>query len=271
MVYFFICSSLLIVYEGNGGMPYLNVSKQSCCSTSPMFCVSDCTQESDNSRDVPCCYDADTSNSSLDLSHDDVSQDSHHRGFGEAAARGAKSGNFFPISEETMFLDDAPSMQNIAGSSPLVDSWVMYSNSSSDEYSLSGQYQGACSNDDGSDFEMDSPHKNKTSRSCASLQFEDLMLEDEDDEEIARVSRKSVPKRLRVKDPLFHPSSSSRSRSPTPIQVDVRMIDFAHTSFIRKSSDPATTCTTVHHGPDGGFLTGLDSLKRLLLQIVEEA
>lgn len=236
-----------------------------------MFCVSDCTQESDNSRDVPCGYDADTSNSSLDLSQDDMSQDYHHRGFGEAAARGAKSGNFFPISEETMFLDDPSTLPNISTSSPIsMESWVMYSNSSSDECSLSGQYQGICSNDDGSDFELDSPHKNKTSRSCNSLHFEDLELEDEDDEELTSVSQKSLPKRFRAKDTRLCPSSS-RSRSPNPIQVDVRMIDFAHTSFLTKSNDSTASSTTVHQGPDGGFLTGLDSLKRLLHEILEEA
>lgn len=77
---------------------------------------------SDNSRSAGCCYDADASNSSMDFmmsprdgdaeGDDDVSQDSHQRGFGEAAARGAKnSSSFFPISEDTMFLDTPPSSQ----------------------------------------------------------------------------------------------------------------------------------------------------------------
>lgn len=220
----------------------------------------------DNSREVHCCYDADTSNSSADfnLSHDEVSQDFHHRGFGEAAARGAKSNSFYPISEET--LDSPPTINT---SSPVsVNSWVMYSNSSSDEYSLS-QFNGGSSNEDTSDFEC-SP-KSKPNHSCT-LQFAELDLEDEDDEELTpTVSHKNVSKRLRVKDHHLGVASTSnyrRSRSPVPSVVDVRMIDFAHTSFV--SEKTVATSSTVHQGPDGGFLTGLDSLKRLLSEILAE-
>jgi hypothetical protein len=48
-------------------------------------------------------------------------------------------------------------------------------------------------------------------------------------------------------------------------RVDVRMIDFAHTTFSSRRGN-----STLHHGPDCGFLTGLDSLKRLLLEILAE-
>ncbi|XP_049777253.1 inositol hexakisphosphate kinase 2-like isoform X1 [Schistocerca cancellata] len=47
-------------------------------------------------------------------------------------------------------------------------------------------------------------------------------------------------------------------------KVDVRVIDFAHTTFGRRQG------STVHQGPDCGFLTGLDSLRRLLLEILAE-
>lgn len=277
----FCFSSLLIVYEGESALPHIAIPKSSetCCSDSlhPTFCENDCTQESsDNSREVPCCYDADTSNSSADfnLSHDEVSQDFHHRGFGEAAARGAKSGgSFYPISEETVFLDSPPTM---ATSSPIsVDSWVMYSNSSSDEYSLSQFNGGGSSNDDEtSDFESCSP-KAKPNHSCA-LQFAELDLEDEDDEELTpTVSHKSATKRVRVRENhLGVPSTSlRRPRSPTTqTAVDVRMIDFAHTSFVSDSTGGGTSSSSgaVHQGPDGGFLTGLDSLKRLLSQILSD-
>lgn len=215
----------------------------------------------DNSRDLP-CYDADTSNSSsadFGPSPDEVTRELHHRGFGEAAAKGAK---FCPISEETVFLDSPPVHPS---SSPLsMDSWMVYSNSSSDEYSLS-QFNDASSNEEASDFESCSP-KAKTSvkRSCT-LQFAELELEDEDDEELMpTVSHKAVTKRLRVKESRL--SVPSRSRSPTAMaNVDVRMIDFAHTSFVTRGSEQGTS---LHQGPDGGFLTGLDSLKRLLSQIL---
>ncbi|KAF5278364.1 hypothetical protein FQA39_LY05853 [Lamprigera yunnana] len=262
--YRFYSCSLLIVYEGNDGIP--TATTENSDNLVPNFC--NYTQESeDNSQDAPCCYDADTSNCSMDFGHEEVSQDLHHRGFGEAAARGAQSSNFYPISEETMFLDRPPDIPRITTSSP-VDSWMMYSNSSSDEYSLSGQFHGGSSNDDTSDFEPTSPKKNKPKHNCKPLQYADLELEDEDDEEIMpAVSHTSISKRLRVKDTLTV-ASNSRSRSPTSTQVDVRMIDFANTTFAEKTS--ASTSSTLHYGPDGGFLTGLDSLKRLLLQILSE-
>lgn len=293
--YRFYSCSLLIVYEGNCNWPVPSATavpkSDSCCSstlTPVVFCDDDdCSTRAseDNSREVTYGYDADTSNSSIDFTHEEVSQEAHHRGYGEAAARGAKS-NFYPISEETVFLDSPPTMP--VSSSPMsVDSWMMFSNSSSDEYSLSGHLNGgASSNEDTSDFETSSPLKNKR---CAiqTLQFEDLELEDEEDEELSPpVHLKSTNKRFRVKNSStghLSPSARSggasaahrrrnRSRSPLPsAHVDVRMIDFAHTSFVTKTSSfSAPGATSVHQGPDGGFLTGLDSLKRLLSQILDE-
>lgn len=49
-------------------------------------------------------------------------------------------------------------------------------------------------------------------------------------------------------------------------RVDVRMIDFAHTTFSKRRG----SATPVHLGPDCGFLTGLDSLKKLLTEILAE-
>lgn len=166
---------------------------------------------------------------------------------------------------------------------------MVYSNSSSDEYSLSGQFNGGSSNDDTSDFELPNVQKGKANFSCQSLHFEDLELEDEEDEELSPpLSRKNITKRLRVKNTPLNKSpassSSCRNRSSTPVQVDVRMIDFAHTSFLRKNSNSESNNTqhaqsgggggvgsgVVHQGPDGGFLQGLDSLKRLLSEILEE-
>uniref|UniRef100_A0A224XFD9 Kinase n=1 Tax=Panstrongylus lignarius TaxID=156445 RepID=A0A224XFD9_9HEMI len=65
-------------------------------------------------------------------------------------------------------------------------------------------------------------------------------------------------------------------------EVDVRMIDFAHTTFSMRTTSaitgaaqgatgqPAGAAKTMHYGPDGGFLTGLNSLDRLLTQILTE-
>ncbi|XP_067627970.1 putative mediator of RNA polymerase II transcription subunit 26 [Eurosta solidaginis] len=56
--------------------------------------------------------------------------------------------------------------------------------------------------------------------------------------------------------------------------VDVRLIDFAHTAFVPRNGggllQQVVTSTPVHHGPDGGFLRGLDSLNHLLNEILTE-
>jgi hypothetical protein len=57
--------------------------------------------------------------------------------------------------------------------------------------------------------------------------------------------------------------------------VDVRIIDFAHTTFTSKNLSPTEPSPSggkkVHHGPDGGFLTGIESLKRILSEIIVES
>lgn len=68
-------------------------------------------------------------------------------------------------------------------------------------------------------------------------------------------------------------SNRLNSNKSRPL-VDIRMIDFAHTTFSHNTdANEATTglsSTVLHHGPDGGFLTGLASLQRLLTQILTE-
>ncbi|XP_072382052.1 inositol hexakisphosphate kinase 3 isoform X1 [Diabrotica undecimpunctata] len=244
--YRFYSCSLLIVYEGNGIRHQPGSSPESYYSkVLKSCCDDDCTQASeDNSREVHYCYDADTSNSSTDFNsmHEDVSQDTHHRSFGEAAARGANSSSFFPISEETVFLNSSPT-SSITPSSPL-DSWMVYSNSSSGEYTLPDQSDSSsCSNEETSDAELPSSKRN-----CK------MPYEHRTDEEYEDIL--PIPKRIFVED-----CSSSFTNSA---DVDVRIIDFAHTSFARSN----VVTKNVHQGPDGGFLTGLDSLQRLLTQIM---
>ncbi|KAL5288508.1 hypothetical protein ACFFRR_008999 [Megaselia abdita] len=64
------------------------------------------------------------------------------------------------------------------------------------------------------------------------------------------------------------------SISPKNALVDIRLIDFAHTTFVSRrtsiTSNATQTTPVLHHGPDGGFLTGLDSLNRLLNEILAE-
>ncbi|XP_016984462.2 uncharacterized protein LOC108048378 isoform X1 [Drosophila rhopaloa] len=76
---------------------------------------------------------------------------------------------------------------------------------------------------------------------------------------------------------LLQHSSKSLDMSAPPTDdnqcfVDVRLIDFAHTAFVPRNGSmlPTPAAAPVHHGPDGGFLTGLDSLNRLLNEILAE-
>lgn len=65
------------------------------------------------------------------------------------------------------------------------------------------------------------------------------------------------------------------SKASAPL-VDVRIIDFAHASFttteneITPSQIIGDAGKKVHHGPDGGFLTGIESLKRILSEILTD-
>lgn len=76
-------------------------------------------------------------------------------------------------------------------------------------------------------------------------------------------------------------NSSRRSSTNSQQLVDIRIIDFAHTAFVKKNSGSGaammppqqkvdTATTAVHKGPDCGFITGLDSLKRLLQEILPD-
>ncbi|XP_064422184.1 inositol hexakisphosphate kinase 1 isoform X2 [Latimeria chalumnae] len=62
------------------------------------------------------------------------------------------------------------------------------------------------------------------------------------------------------------PSSPSADSSPChPPKVDVRMIDFAHSTFKGFRDDE-----TVHDGPDRGYIFGLESLINILEEIQDE-
>ncbi|XP_050304479.1 inositol hexakisphosphate kinase 1 [Anthonomus grandis grandis] len=295
--YRFYSCSLLIVYEGT---PYPASINPHSDTSNPIF-ASTYSEGTQSTTQHPCFYDADTSNSSTDFnssfnsefgystdfncrdcnsrdfgnsvdfngfSSEEVSQDSHHRGFGEAAARGSREAktNFVPISEETVFLDSTPIL-SITNSSPRsVDSWMAFSNSSSDDCSLSNA--NSSSNDESSDNDS-SPQKIK--RSC-SLRLSDLEIEDstEDEDLIPQLAtRNNSSKRLCIEETSTTSLERRTNLSPNP-KVDVRIIDFAHTSFTAKNNFSNIKTNKVHEGPDGGFLTGLDSLSRLLSQILEE-
>jgi inositol-hexakisphosphate 5-kinase len=74
-------------------------------------------------------------------------------------------------------------------------------------------------------------------------------------------------------------TKGNHSKVSTSSLVDVRIIDFAHTTFTTQENEKITSTSNfntnnhtkkVHHGPDGGFLTGIGSLKRILGEILAE-
>ncbi|CAG9815640.1 unnamed protein product [Phaedon cochleariae] len=233
--YRFYSCSLLIVYEGTPLQTHTPLSPPSPDTLKP-FC----------DEDSRFCYDADTSNSSMNSSMD-FNDDSSHDASQDGCRR-PRATPFVPISEETVFLNSCP-RRDVSTVSPMsVTSWMTYSNSSSGEYCLPGQ--SSSSSNEESDFD-----------SC--LQFGAIESEKEEDS-VSCPSPDKRPKRseedgqrrrLCVDDDTDSCGVSS--------DVDVRIIDFAHTSFGSKVGS-----NDVHQGPDGGFLTGLDSLQRLLSEIL---
>lgn len=84
-----------------------------------------------------------------------------------------------------------------------------------------------------------------------------------------------------TKTPTIAPTSGSfkrkallhRNGSLSGAICDIRMIDFAHTTFVRKSDQASTytnSTTVQHQGPDNGFLRGIESLRRLLTEIAND-
>ncbi|XP_054288889.1 inositol hexakisphosphate kinase 1 isoform X2 [Macrosteles quadrilineatus] len=165
--------------------------------------------------------------------------DSHQRGFGDAAARG-----FYPVSEETM--DVSSSLMSPSS----VDSWTLYSGDSPTSSTM-----GECSSSEEASSSSLSTFDLLTS--ATPKQLRSYHTETEEEESCDGDKRGvDIPS---VRRPM------SRPVAPADPRVDVRMIDFAHTSFNKRRGS-----TPIHQGPDCGFLTGLDSLKRLLTEILSE-
>lgn len=306
----FYFSSLLIVYEGYQINDFTNRSRSPLTtlgleeeSNESSSFIENLAQDSDG------YLDGSQSNASNDyhLGNDEVSQSALHRAFGEAAARGAKNTTgFYPINEETVFMDPPSDLLNatvvpsqaydnwigstfngtsnnsnssnhssinnnntnkntnisdVSDVSDVSDSSSSSSNSSGsgDEYCCVGQHTITNSDDISSDLDIGGKCTLKRTRPRHRLGLYDT----EDHKEDLKCSTK----RLRVK-------NDTEIDSQDDALVDVRMIDFAHTTFGHNiTPNPLLPChsnSTVHQGPDCGFLTGLDSLKRLLLEILAE-
>jgi hypothetical protein len=215
----------------------------------------------------------DTSDSSdfppLSSCQEEVNQASHQRGFGEAAARGAKAASrFYPISEDTMFLDP-PS------SSPAADPlehWMLCNSDCSFLHLTE-------SSEEASSCFYNTTIKRSRQHSQCDEDGDEEDDEEEEDPDLSSSSKRAKKSTLELRaknksavQPLGKQKARQRDlpRSSGSTQVDIRMIDFANVTFSSRAGGSNASNTTVHHGPDNGFLTGLDSLKRLLTEILSE-
>lgn len=186
-----------------------------------------------------------------------VSTISHQRGFGEAAARGAKT-PFIPISEDTVFLESEPSLpatvvlntSNTSSSPHSMDSWLNYDSTSSEEYSYADQIMPNLSRPDDADDSYDEKRLGQKSakvnkRNCDHVSISDVPDADDDEDDDERVDEEleqvnsinAASKRVKAQDQRNGGMSSSSSRRSSVHRrgsaylTDVRMIDFAHTTF----------------------------------------
>lgn len=152
------------------------------------------------------------------------------------------------------------------------DSWMNYSShSSNEEYSSPSRL---CNSEDDDSVVK----KNKRIRD-GRFPFSQNNDVDMTATTIISPPLQAISKRTRSKETILNGKSDNKRRQKVPIpkvksssenQVEVRMIDFAHTTFSRKGSSGQPVSGTIHHGPDNGFLTGIDSLQRLLTEILSE-
>ena len=234
--------------------------------------------------------------------------DQHHRSYGEAAARGTAP--FIPISEETVFLDTDPVTSSGIStmSSPMsCDSWMNYSSNSSDDLScISERIHVPQDSSEDSSTEFDANVVTAQSTPKTKRNFNNFLLTGDRVETHAPLfpplikqkgnhagssgssSASGQTKRLRGKSSKTASSTSTPSIAAGSIKrkaslhrnsslsgaiCDIRMIDFAHTTFVRKNHDThlAPNAGAVQHqGPDNGFLRGIESLKRLLNEIMSD-
>ncbi|XP_006567526.1 inositol hexakisphosphate kinase 2 isoform X4 [Apis mellifera] len=267
--YRFYSCSLLVVYEGCQ-MDFSGFGH----SSSLLQMDEDSTNSSSISDDGPhtsdSCYDGDISNSSTDYNlsiEEEIGQTSTlHRGFDKAATREAKRiARFYPTSsEETVFVGSTDSLIDRMLQSPRYEQWMVYG-TSSDEYCF-GQSSDNDTQDANSDIEIRSDPGIKRQKHGHEL-FHIYEREKRIEKELKRANMSS-----RYSYTSYPYQMKKMKQKSQEALVDVRIIDFAHTTFVHGSTMPCNSAHSpmVHQGPDCGFLTGLDSLKRLLLEILTE-
>ncbi|XP_017791160.1 PREDICTED: inositol hexakisphosphate kinase 2 [Habropoda laboriosa] len=254
--YRFYSCSLLVVYEGyqinfSGFDDTLQMQEEGESRNSSFVEERPHTSEG--------CYDGDISNSSADYNlslEEEIRQTTSTlcRGFDEATSRGAKNiSNFYPTSEETVFVESTDSLIDRVFETPRYEQWMLYG-TSSDEFCFEQSSDNMEDTSSDTDVRSDSESKRQRHGSSHRL-FHVYGREEKIEGGIACGNGKN---------------NQFLSEKWQEARVDVRMIDFAHTSFVHGSTVACNSTSMVHQGPDCGFLTGLDSLRRLLLEILTE-
>ncbi|KOC64325.1 Inositol hexakisphosphate kinase 1 [Habropoda laboriosa] len=272
--YRFYSCSLLVVYEGyqinfSGFDDTLQMQEEGESRNSSFVEERPHTSEG--------CYDGDISNSSADYNlslEEEIRQTTSTlcRGFDEATSRGAKNiSNFYPTrimmmmmitacmsrtdnpsSEETVFVESTDSLIDRVFETPRYEQWMLYG-TSSDEFCFEQSSDNM--EDTSSDTDVRSDSESKRQRHGSSHRLFHVYGREEKIEGGIAWNGKN---------------NQFLSEKWQEARVDVRMIDFAHTSFVHGSTVACNSTSMVHQGPDCGFLTGLDSLRRLLLEILTE-
>ncbi|XP_029052923.1 inositol hexakisphosphate kinase 2 isoform X1 [Osmia bicornis bicornis] len=258
--YRFYSCSLLVVYEGcqtddeSSGHDRSSTTLRMEEESSDSSFIDDCPNSSE------ACYDGDTSNSSTDYNvsiQEEISRTTLQKELDGTTARDGKNiTNFYPTSsEETVFVESTNTLIDTMLQTPRYEQWMLYG-SANEEYCFGQSSDNA--EDTSSDTELVPDCGAKRQRHEHRL----FRLYDKKQEEIeyTSVSNRYTPYSYRTK----------MKEKPQEARVDVRMIDFAHTTFIHGSTVACNSNSLVHQGPDCGFLTGLDSLRRLLLEILTE-
>ncbi|XP_013194870.1 inositol hexakisphosphate kinase 2 [Amyelois transitella] len=155
---------------------------------------------------------------------------------------------------------------------------IVYEGDTSSPPASSGQeYDGDASSSsadlaaDAEHFDMSTLHHEIERRPAFQPHSEETMGGYEDGELAGGSPRPQPPSPDSADSWMAYSSASSESWRERPAEaerVDIRMIDFAHTAFAGAAAESPLATATPHHGPDCGFLTGIDSLKRLLTEIL---
>lgn len=65
---------------------------------------------------------------------------------------------------------------------------------------------------------------------------------------------------------IIYDGQEHKTHGTNPFRVDVRMIDFAHTTFKGSKSNPSST---LYDGPDHGYIFGMENLIKILQSLSE--